>query len=55
MIKKKIITLSFKLKNKPSSDDIYKLDNIYNKEINKSAENLWTVSKDKLSWTIELN
>ena len=53
--KKKIITLSFKLKNKPSSDDIYKLDNIYNKEINKSAENLWTVSKDKLSWTIELN
>ena len=49
--KKKSIALSFKLSTKPSVDDIYKLENIYNKESNKLAAELWTISKDKLSWT----
>ena len=49
--KKKSITLSFKLTTKPSTDDIYKLENIYNKQQNKLATELWTVSKDKLSWS----
>ena len=53
--KKKSITLSFKLNTKPSTDDIYKLENIYNKESNKLAAELWTISKDKLSWSTVIN
>ena len=49
--KKKNITLSFKLTNKPNADDIHKLENIYNKQVNKLVAEMWTVSKDKLSWT----
>ena len=48
--KKKTITLSFKLENKPTSDDINKLENIYNKQLNKLVGELWDVSQDKLSW-----
>jgi DNA polymerase III delta prime subunit len=53
--KKKLITLSFKLDSKPTSDDIYKLENIYNRETNKLVAELWTVSKDKLSWSATIN
>ena len=49
--KKKSINLSFKVDIKPSSDDINKLENIYNKKTNKLLAELWTVSKDKLSWS----
>jgi hypothetical protein len=49
--KNKNITLSFKLTSKPTTDDIYKLENIYNKEINKLVAEMWSVSKDKLSWS----
>jgi hypothetical protein len=50
--KNKSITLSFKLTTKPSSDDIHKLENIYNKQSDKLVNELWTVSKDKLSWSM---
>ena len=49
--KTKTITLSFKLNTKPTADDIYKLENIYNKEVNKLIAEMWTISKDKLSWS----
>jgi hypothetical protein len=49
--KKKNITLSFKLDTKPTSDDIYKLENIYNKKLNQLTKEMWEVSKDKLNWT----
>lgn len=49
--KKKTITLSFKLTTKPTGDDIYKLENIYNKQVNKLVAEMWSISKDKLSWT----
>lgn len=49
--KTKSITLSFKLDTKPTSDDIYKLENIYNKKLNKLVAEMWEVSKDKLNWS----
>jgi superfamily II DNA or RNA helicase len=53
--KKNTITLSFKLTQKPTADDIYKLENIYNKDVNKLVTEMWDVSKDKLSWTTVLS
>lgn len=49
--KKKLINLSFKVETKPTSDDIYKLENIYNKQTNKLVSEMWSVSKDKLVWS----
>jgi len=53
--KNKSITLSFKLTTKPSTDDIFKLENIYSKQSSKLVAELWTTSKDKLSWSTIIN
>jgi hypothetical protein len=53
--KNKTITLSFKLDKKPTSDDIYKLENIYNKQVNKLVAEMWDISKDKLKWSTIIN
>ena len=49
--KKKTIELSFKVNAKPTADDINKLENIYNKDNNKSIKDFWTISKDYLNWS----
>ena len=51
--KKKTITLSFKLKSKPTPADIIKLQNIFNVNDNNDAS-IWDISPDKLKWTIIL-
>jgi hypothetical protein len=53
--KKNAIKLSFNIESKPNSNDIYKLENIYNKETNKSAAKMWSISKDNLSWSTIIN
>jgi hypothetical protein len=49
--KNKTITLSFVLDKKPTADDIYKLENIYEKYSLNNNIKMWTVSSDKLKWS----